>query len=219
VSSWKQKIIAKQPAKTGDGDSRIFSRTLVFALFYFGGIESAAAQTTAIYGGNPDHIALTLFVTASVSGGCGFSSAPAGTFDAQNIAAGFAHDFDFAATCNVPFRVAVVSMNGGLLAPVPPAAGYTALAPYDVSLVLVGDPGVNPASAVCSAASLALAAPSPCAFRGPVSATIGLLSNGKSSGAVGSHVRVSAPPYAGVPLLAASPLYRDVLTITISASP
>jgi hypothetical protein len=177
----------------------------------------ATAQTTAVYGGNPDHIDLAIPVTASIAVSCSFATAPAGTFSAGEISPGFSHDFPFTVACNTPFRVAVVSQNGGLSAPVTPPPGYAAAAPYDIRLALVGDTGVVPVNATCTAASLSAASPSPCAFRGPASAVSGLMLGGRSSGVAGSYLRVSAPVYRGVTLIA-SPDYRDVLIVTLAAS-
>ena len=99
---------------------------------------TAQAQTTAVAGGSPNHIDLAIPVTASVANRCGFTIG--GIFTAPDINAGFTHDFEIVLTCNVASRMAVVSANGGLLAPVPdPPAGYARLAPYRATLNLVGN--------------------------------------------------------------------------------
>ena len=177
----------------------------------------AHAQATAVAGGSPNHIDLAIPVTASVANRC--SMTIGGDYTASDINAGFAHDFGIVLQCNVASRVAVASANGGLLAPVSaPPPGYTKLAPYRVTLNLVGDTGVTAANAVCEAATLTGSAASPCTFRGPATPTQGLKLNGASSGAAGSFMRVSAFAYAGPDTLIASTAYADTLTITLSVS-
>jgi hypothetical protein len=99
----------------------IISRLWLFAM-------PAAAQVTAVAGGNPNHVDLLIPVTASVALRDGV--AIGGTYTAPAINAGFTHDIDFTLQCSVLSRVAVESVNGGLLAPVgAPPQGYAALAP------------------------------------------------------------------------------------------
>jgi hypothetical protein len=194
------------------------STALTFAgtlLCFF--VMSASAQTTAVAGGNPNHIDLSIPVTASVAVRCGI--AIGGTYTAPDINAGFTHDFDFVLQCNVPTRVAVESVNGGLLAPVStPPPGYARLAPYHVTLHLVGNAGVTSVTADCEAQVLLASTALPCTFKGPASTTQGLKLNGASSNAVGSYLRVSAPIYAGANRLIASSGYADTLTVTLSAA-
>lgn len=178
---------------------------------------NADAQITAIAGGSPNHIDLAVPVTASVANRCGFTIG--GTFTASDINAGFTHDFEIVLQCNVASRMAVVSTNGGLLAAVPATLqGYARMAPYRVTLNLVGNTGVATVNAVCDVATLAAGAAAPCSFRGPASPTQGLRLSGPSSGAAGSYLRVSAVPYAGVGTLVASSTYADTLVVTLSIS-
>lgn len=178
----------------------------------------ASAQTTAVYGGNPNHIDLAVPVTASIASRCEFSSPPTGSYNVGDVVRPFTHDFPFSARCNTPFRVAVVSQNGSLKASVAPRPGYAANTPYDVTLALVGGSNTAPANANCPAASLSSTASSPCTFRGPASATSGLRLDGRSNGAAGSYLRVSSPGVLPTVTLIASPDYRDVLTVSISPS-
>ncbi len=179
--------------------------------------ENANAQTTAVAGGSPDHIDLAIPVKASVTNRCSFTIG--GTFTASDINAGFTHDFEIVLQCNVASRMGVVSTNGGLLAAVPPPPqGYVRLAPYRVTLNLVGDTGVASVNADCDVAALTADAAVPCSFRGTASPTQGLRLSGPSSGTAGSFLRVSAIPYAGVGMLVASPSYADTLVVTLSIS-
>ena len=177
----------------------------------------AQAQTTAVYGGSPNHVDLPIDITASVAAVCGFAAgaAPSGSYDGADLVAGFSHDFLFTLNCSTPLRVAIVSDNGGMLAPITAPAGYSSLAPYQVALHLAGD-SVS-ADGSCSAASLAAGAVPPCAFIGPASPSQGLRLGGASH-APGSYLRVSAPAYAGSAPLVASTAYVDRLTITLAAS-
>ncbi|MFT7359054.1 hypothetical protein [Parasphingorhabdus sp.] len=178
---------------------------------------SADAQITAVAGGNPNHLDLAIPVTASVAARCDFTIG--GTFTVPDINAGFSHDFEIVLQCNVASRMAVVSINGGLLASVSaPPVGYARLAPYRATLNLVGAPGVTTVNAICDAAILIAGAAAPCSFRGPASPIQGLRLSGPSSSASGSYLRVSAVPYAGAGTLVASSTYADTLLITLSAS-
>ena len=181
------------------------------------GAAPASAQTTAYAGGNP--IVLSIPVTASVGGRCGFATggAPSGTysqadFDKQGLSSTFA----FTLNCTGPSRVAVVSSNGGLVAPGSAPTGYTARAGYDVTLNLVASDGKTTANATCTAATLTAAGT--CAFRGPASTTQGLRLASASTNQTGSFVRVSAPPVTSGPQLIAG-TYTDTLTITLSVAP
>lgn len=179
--------------------------------------ERANAQTTAVAGGSPDHIDLTIPVTASVANRCSFTIG--GTFTASDLNAGFTHDFEIVLQCNVASRMGVVSTNGGLLAAVPePLQGYSRLAPYRVTLNLVGNTGVATVNAVCDAATLTANAATPCSFRGTASPAQGLRLSGPSVSVAGSYLRVSATPYAGVGTLVASSTYADTLIVTLSIS-
>lgn len=181
----------------------------------------AFAQVTAIAGGSPDHITLAVPVTASIGGTCGFRTgeAPNGSRDVGELNGNFSEDFLFTLQCTAPLRMAVVSANGGLLASTGAlAAGYTNVAPYNVSLHIVGDSGVT-ADGTCSASTLTTITGSPCTFRGPASSTQGLRLNIRSYDLSGSYLRVSSPGYSGDDILAASNTYTDTLTVTLSASP
>lgn len=176
------------------------------------------AQTYYADGPNAGGAAnLSVIVKASVGGHCGFTTtqAPNGSYDQPDFdVAGLARDFAFQLDCTGPSRVAVVSANGGLKTSGTAPAGYATLAPYDVSLNLVG--ATATASASCPVAGLTAGAASPCAFRGPATTTAGLRLSSNSVGQTGSYLRVSAPAYAGT-LVAGS--YTDTLTITVSVAP
>lgn len=171
-----------------------------------------------------------IYVRASVDGRCGFGDgqAPGGTVSQPDFdVTGFDATFDFVLECTGPSRVGVVSTHGGLFQSVATDAGYTALAPYDVGLLLAGNGGAS-ASASCDAASLA-AGSTRCTtayggtgapavnFTGPATETSGLLLNaGSTTGAI-SSIRVRAAPYAGGDVLV-SGSYQDTLTVTVSPS-
>ncbi|WP_188645330.1 hypothetical protein [Tsuneonella deserti] len=180
---------------------------------------AAAQLSQTIYEGQS--IPLTIPVTASVGGRCQFATngAPSGTWDAGFIdEAAWQHDFGFTLECNTAARVAVVSLNGGLKAPVGGSdPGYVNLAPYTVTLNLDGN--TTTASDFCAAAALKASAPGTCAFRGPASTTAGLRLAGPSQNQTDSYLRVSAPAFAGPGTLVASTAYADTLTITIAAAP
>lgn len=183
--------------------------------------QSAAAQTVyaagqpGVVGGNRQ---LPVMVTASVGGHCGFAtgSAPSGTYSQPDFdVTGLNHDFSFVLDCTGPSRVAVVSTNGGLLTSGSVPTGYTTLAPYDVTLNVVGSTAT--ATGSCAVATLTASAGAPCAFRGPVSASQGLLLNSTSVSQPGTYLRVSAPAYGGPSTLVGG-TYSDTLTVTVSAA-
>lgn len=183
----------------------------------------AAAQglSATVYApgdGSPNSLTMTIPVTASVGGVCGFGTAPSGSYDAGAIdTTTWTHDFPFKLNCTVPSRVAVVSTNGGLRTPAAPGSpGYTNLAPYTVTVFLQGTS--TTATAACDVDTLAAAAGTPCSFRGPSSASQGLRLNDPSINLDGSYLRVNAAAYAGADALI-SGAYSDTLTITVSASP
>lgn len=183
-------------------------------------INAASAQTTAYSpdsGRTPNQIVLSIPVTASVGGRCGFASAPNGSFNQNDFDVnGLAHDFSFVLDCTGPSRVAVVSQNGGLRTTGTAPTGYTVLAPYNVSLHLVGTGGGTTADATCAAATLPTG--SSCSFLGPANTSQGLRLPAASTAQAGSYLRVAAPPYAGG-LALVNGTYSDVLTVTLSASP
>jgi hypothetical protein len=181
------------------------------------GATPARAQTTAYAGGNP--IVLSIPVTASVGGRCGFAdgAAPSGSYRQENFdKQGLASTFAFALNCTGPSRVAVVSSNGGLVAPNAAPSGYTNRAGYDVTLNLVASDGKTSAAATCAAATLT--ASGACAFRGPASTSQGLRLAASSVNQAGSFVRVSAPPVSGGATLVEG-VYTDTLSITLSVAP
>jgi hypothetical protein len=186
------------------------------------GVSSAQAQVTAYAGGSPANIVLSIPVTASVGGRCGFApgQAPNGSTNVGEVNNAFSADFPFTLECTVPFRAAVISQNGGLLATgAATPSGYANLAPYLVDLNLVGDVGVTPANATCDTGDLQTSSGVTCTFKGPSSASQGLRLNGSSYDVSGSYLRVHRAAYAGPAILVASNTYADALTVTVSVSP
>jgi hypothetical protein len=183
--------------------------------------QSAAAQT--VYAaGQPGVVGgfrtLPVMVTASVGGHCGFAtgSAPSGSYAQPDFDVnGLNHDFTFVLDCTGPSRVAVVSTNGGLLTGGAAPGGYVTLAPYTVTLNLVGSTAT--ANGSCAVATLTASAGAPCAFRGPVTASQGLLLNSTSVSQPGTYLRVSAPAFGGPGTLVGG-TYSDTLTVTVSAA-
>jgi hypothetical protein len=195
---------------------------LLAGAIFLTGLDDAQAQVTAYAGGSPSNIVLSIPVTASVGGRCGFAPglAPSGSTDVGEVNNAFSADFPFTLECTVPFRAAVISQNGGLLAAsTTPATGYTNLAPYLVDLNLVGDTGVTPVSGTCDTADLKTSSGAGCAFKGPATAGQGLRLNGSSYDTPGSYLRVRRGAYAAPAILTAANTYADSLTVTLSVSP
>lgn len=198
---------------------RLLTALLGALVMAFVAAPASAQLSATVYEGNS--LPLTIPVTASVGGRCQFATngAPSGTYDAGAIdTAAWSHDFGFTIDCNTAARVAVVSLNGGLKAPVTVnEPGYLGLAPYTVALNLDGN--TVDASDSCLVETLKATAASACSFRGPASTTAGLRLAGPSQNQTQSYLRVSAPAYAGPGTLVSSTAYADTLTITIAAAP
>lgn len=178
-------------------------------------LAGTASAQTYYAGGAP--AVLSIPVTASVGGSCGFATAPTATHNFPDLDTGFSADTGFVLNCNGASRIAVVSANGGLRSLAPAPGGYTNIAPYTVAVHMVGNAGLT-SDASCLVADLSASAATPCTFRGPVTPSVGLKLNGPSNGQAGSYIRVSAPVYAGSDNLVASSAYEDTLTVTLSAS-
>lgn len=190
--------------------------SLLAAAWAFPATAQIAGETT-YYAPNPRVISVP--VIATVGGHCGFASgaAPSGTYNiGAPDGATWTVNVPFTLDCTGPSRVAVVSTSGGLSNTTPVSApGYGNLAPYSVTLNLVGS--TSTANQTCAVSTLAASSGSPCTFRGPVSTTQGLLLNNPSVGLSGTYIQASAPAYPGTPVLIDGP-YSDTLTVTVSAS-
>ena len=180
----------------------------------------------------PNSIPLTIQVSASVGGRCGFATgnAPNGSVNAPNIdTTGFDQSFNFILDCTGAFRVGVLSLNGGLLTGGSVPTGYGNKAPYDVQLNLRNDANTFTATSACQASQLFAAnnAASCTAqyltggtnFSGAASTTRGLRVNGAATSlATNQTIRVKANAYAGPDILTAG-TYTDTLTVTVSVAP
>ncbi|MFL6858665.1 MAG: hypothetical protein ACJ8EB_12265 [Allosphingosinicella sp.] len=172
--------------------------------------------------GSPNSLGLPVNVTASVGGRCGFQDAggaPNGNVDTPNFdVTGINGSVPFRLNCTGASRVAVASLNGGLLNGGATGPGYTGLAPYNVKLTLVPNAGAS-VVATCPVATLKTGAVAVCAptdFRGTASATTGLRLGAPSTTPT-STIEILAPAYAGAATLIAGN-YSDTLTVTVSPS-
>jgi hypothetical protein len=173
----------------------------------------------------PSSGSLGVPVTASIASACTFNATtPTGNFTNLNVAGGWSVSVNFGISCNSNFRVGVVSSNGALtIIGASPGPGYTATAPYNVDLHLVGDSSASADSGLCPVANLSASTGSASAcnsLRGPaVSGLQGLRLVGKSTNDT-SSITMSAPAYngAGGVLLTSTNGYVDTLTVTIAAS-
>lgn len=196
------------------------TRLMLAALMSMAPAGTAAAQTAYAVGqGSPNSIVLSIPVTASVGGSCGFApaSAPDAVHNIADADLGFSRDTGFTLNCSGPSRIAVVSQNGGLLSTGQAPTGYTLSLPYTVDVVMAATNG-DIATASCLAESLSNSSASPCSFQGVASLTNGLRLGSASSGQGGSYVRISAPAYSGGSLPVASDAYTDTLIVTLGAS-
>lgn len=178
----------------------------------------AQTSSEAAYPGSRAVTTLSVNVTASVSTSCSFSAGgvPGGTYSIGSVERAFLLDVPFSLHCNSPSRVGVVSDNGGLQAAGVPSvpAGYSSLAPYQITLRLAGDAGSS-SQATCESPTVVTGAAG-CVFRGPATAAAGLRLPGPSKDAPGSFIRISSPGYSDPATLVASNSYADRLTVTIS---
>lgn len=174
---------------------------------------SAHAQTVQTAYAGQSAVVLTIPVTASVGGRCGFAAAPSGTYDQTNFdQTGLSAQFDFSLNCTGPSRVAIVSSNGGLLSGTAAVTGYTNKADYNVTLNLAANDGSS-AQATCAASTLVSGAT--CSFVGSASTTQGLRLASAAVNQAGSYVRISAPKQSGASVLVAG-TYSDSLMVTVS---
>lgn len=192
---------------------------MLVAIFAITG-QPVRAQTTAYAAGQGavNTIEVGVEVRASVTGRCGFatSGAPSGAIDQADFdLKGFSRDFAIQLNCTGASRIAVSSLNGGMVNQAAGGLGYQTKAPYRVALYVVADNGTN-ASASCDAATLA--AGGACSFAGAATSAQGLRLAGASTRVNGSYLRISAPAYAGSDTLV-SGRYADTLSVTVSVSP
>lgn len=195
-------------------------KPLLIALFGMLAPTGTAAHAQTAYAagqGSVNRLDIGIDVRASVTGRCGFATAPNGTITQSKFdETGFSRDIPLVLNCSGASRVAVTSAKGGLQTATTGATGYATKAPYDVTLRLVADNGTT-ATATCAASTLT-AGGSCSTFGGPASSSKGLRLAGASTKANGSYVRVSAPAYSGsAPLVAGT--YSDTITVTVSAAP
>lgn len=162
----------------------------------------------------PANAVLTIPVTASVGGSCGFAQAPNDNLNVGDIdTTAWTRQVPFVAECTAPWRIAVTSQNGGLSNGAPTAPGYRSKAPYTVSLNVNSDSGLVTAS--CPVDQIDQAAGStPCSFEGTASPSNGLMIP-RSFGLSGSYIQMAAPAYPGPDLLVTG-TYNDTLVVTIS---
>ena len=189
-------------------------RLLLLAGLLGTGAAQAQSVQTAYAGGSP--VVITIPVTASVGGRCGFvgGALPSGSFNKDNFdQTGFSAQFDFSLNCTGPSRVAISSSNGGLLASAAAAAGYRNKADYQVSLLLLANNGTR-AEANCAASTLASGGT--CGFAGKASTTQGLQLASTAVNQPGSYVRISAPAQGAASSVLIAGSYSDTLTITVS---
>ena len=189
-------------------------RLLLLAGLLGTGAAQAQSVQTAYAGGSP--VVITIPVTASVGGRCGFvgGALPSGSFNKDNFdQTGFSAQFDFSLNCTGPSRVAISSSNGGLLTSAAAPAGYRNKADYQVSLLLLANNGTR-AEASCAASTLASGGT--CGFAGTASTTQGLQLASTAVNQPGSYVRISAPAQGAASSVLIVGSYSDTLTITVS---
>lgn len=188
--------------------------SLLLAGLSWAGAAQAQSAQTAYAGGSP--VVLTIPVTASVGGRCGFGDGalPSGSFHKDNFdQTGFSAQFDFSLNCTGPSRVAVSSSNSGLLSATSAPTGYRNRADYQVSLLLLANNGTK-AEATCAASTLA--GGGTCAFAGSASTNQGLQLASAAVNQPGSYLRISAPAQGTSSSVLVAGSYSDVLTITVS---
>lgn len=176
------------------------------------------ALTGYVYPG-PANAVLTIPVTASVGGTCGFTEAPNASFFNPNIdTTGWTNQKAFTVECTAPWRIAVSSQNGALKhTTATTAPGYASAAPYDVTLNIPYDTGSSSGTVTqtCPVAQIDQAlGSSACGFKGTASSSAGLLVP-RSFGLSGAYIQMTAPAYPGPDVLVDG-TYSDTLVVTIS---
>lgn len=167
----------------------------------------------------PANAVLTIPVTASVGGTCGFTQAPNATFFNPDIdTTAWTNQKAFTVECTAPWRIAVSSQNGALKnSTATTAPGYVSVAPYDVTLNIPYDTGSSSGTVTqtCPVAEIDQAlGSSACGFKGTASSSTGLLVP-RSFGLGGAYIQLAAPAYAGPDVLVEG-MYYDTLVVTVS---
>ncbi|MFM5954907.1 MAG: hypothetical protein ACKOPE_11500 [Novosphingobium sp.] len=168
----------------------------------------------------PDHATLTIPVTASVGGSCGFvpGNEPNANFNVGAIdTTGWSRDVPFKVECTAPWRIAVKSQNGGLKTGAVVQSGYIDKATYNVALNLPWDTGTASGTVAdnCAVELIDQAAGSTaCTFEGTASNSNGLLVP-RSVGLAGSKITLTGVANPGPAVLVAG-TYTDTLVVTIS---
>jgi hypothetical protein len=164
----------------------------------------------------PANAVLTIPVTASVGGQCGFQTAPNASRNVGQIdTTAWSETVNFVPECTAPWRIAVSSANGGLKTGATVPVGYRNKAPYSVSLNVNSDSG--PVAASCPVLEVDQAAGStPCTFEGTASATNGLLIP-RSFQLAPSSIVMAAPAFNSTSSdILINGTYTDTLIVTIS---
>lgn len=168
----------------------------------------------------PPQAVISVPVTASVGGSCGFATAPNGTISKTDIdTTAWSGQVAFVPQCTAPWRIAVSSANGALKNSAAITTGYQNKAPYNVTLSIPYDDGTSSGTvtATCPVAQLDQAlSSSACTFKGTASTSNGLQVP-RSYNLSGSYIQASAPAYPGPDILV-SGTYNDTLTVTVSPS-
>lgn len=166
----------------------------------------------------PAQAVISVPVTASVGGVCGFATAPNANITKTDIdTTAWSQQVAMTPQCTAPWRIAVSSQNGALKNAAVVASGYQNRAPYTVSLNIPYDTGssTGTVTATCPVAQLDQAlGSSACTFKGTASTSNGLLVP-RSFNLSGSFIQVAAPAYPGPDVLV-SGTYNDTLTVTVS---
>jgi len=107
----------------------------------------------------PAQAVISVPVTASVGGSCGFvpGSEPNANLNAGAIdTTAWTFDVPFTVNCTAPWRIAVSSQNGALKTAGTAPTGYQVKAPYDVALTLPWNDGTSSGtvSASCPVAQI-----------------------------------------------------------------
>ncbi len=164
----------------------------------------------------PANAVITVPVTASVGGQCGFQTAPDANRNVGQIdTTAWSEIVNFVPACTAPWRIAVKSQNGGLKTGAVVPVGYQNKAPYTVSLNVNSDSG--PVTANCPVAQIDQAAgATACTFEGTASSSNGLLIP-RSFGLAASTIQMNAGAYNATNTdILVSGTYTDTLVVTIS---
>ncbi len=183
-------------------------------------VTAYAADQTGNPSG-PSNIVLSVPVTAQVGAACATTALPTTTVNLGALDQALPDtQVSLSIQCSGPFRMGLVSTNGGLKSAATAPTGFANLRDYSVALHIKDNASVDHPSSTCVASLLTpTASASTCTtnLRGPATSTGPNFLVSTASTGQASYLLISNAPLGSGVLVGASD-YSDTLTITLTAA-